>query len=335
MDASRTNSKTAVDVEITFQWTPMLAQVFDQRVTPIRVSARADTAGTGMACLIALMNAKIGPKSAIRLDRDALLTADKCAVFSNSVQPQSIQLMGNSKLTANTICTSGGYKLANTAAIAPAPVTDCPQSKDPLADRKPPQYGACTFKNLKFSVDKQIEPGVFCGGLVVSKSAKVEMKPGIYVFKDGPLRVTNSATLQGTDVGIYFTGLLSVFRFEKNTSIDLSAPKTGPMAGLLMMEDPATPVTFTEDTEEGLDTIRQHRISSDGAQNLLGAIYLPKSVLVVDSKEPVASESPWTALIVGRLRLFGGPHLVLNGNYGEADVPVPGGIVGKRARLVH
>lgn len=333
--AARTASKTAVEVEITFQWTPMLAQLFDDRVTPIRVSARADTAGTGMACVIALMNGKSSAKSAIRLDNSAKLIADECSVFSNSVDAASILLKQKATMSAANICSAGGVSVPNKASVEPTPITDCPPTKDPLANRKPPASGACVATKLAVKKDAVLEPGTYCGGLKITNSAVVRLKPGIYVIKDGEFRVGGGAALSGENVGFFFSGADAVFRFEKQSTIDISAPKTGPMAGLLMMEDPALTASSTEDTEEGDDSVRHHKITSDDARNLLGAIYLPKSVLLVDASSSVAAESPWTAIIVGRLRLSGGPALVLNGDYADSDIPVPNGIVGKRARLLN
>ncbi len=55
-------------------------------------------------------------------------------------------------------------------------------------------------------------------------NAQVTLKPGIYVIKDGPLLVANTATFSGTNVGLYFTGQNSGLLFAQGTTISLSAP---------------------------------------------------------------------------------------------------------------
>lgn len=64
------------------------------------------------------------------------------------------------------------------------------------------------------------------------------------------------------------------------------------------------------------------------ARNLLGTIYLPVSVLNIDSSALVADQSAYTAIVTKSLQLQSGPDLVLNTNYDLTDVPVPKGIKG-------
>jgi hypothetical protein len=71
-----------------------------------------------------------------------------------------------------------------------------------------------------------------------------------------------------------------------------------------------------------------HQILSDDARNLLGTIYLPRGRLNVDANSPIADKSAYTAIVARKISLYGGPHLVLNSNYDETDVPVPEGIRG-------
>ena len=50
--------------------------------------------------------------------------------------------------------------------------------------------------------------------------------------------------------------------------------------------------------------------------------------LHVDANSPIADKSAYTAIVARMLTLYGGPHLVLNSNYEQTDVPVPKGIRG-------
>ncbi len=52
------------------------------------------------------------------------------------------------------------------------------------------------------------------------------MRPGIYVFKDGPLIVKDNATLTGTDVGFYFVGDKAGLLFDKKTTVTSRVPTT-------------------------------------------------------------------------------------------------------------
>ena len=90
--------------------------------------------------------------------------------------------------------------------------------------------------------------------------------------------------------------------------------KNGVMAGLL----------FFEDRNGGGKP--KHVILSNFARVLLGTVYLPRGVLTIDADQPIADQSAYTAIIAYGIELKSGPHLVLNTNYNETDVPVPDGI---------
>ena len=96
------------------------------------------------------------------------------------------------------------------------------------------------------------------------------------------------------------------------------------MAGLLFFGSRNQSKTFT------------HTILSRNAQKLVGTIYLPNNAFIVDGDAAVGSNSAYTAIVARRVELRAGPHLVLNSNYDQTDVPVPDGIRGatEPARIV-
>ena len=149
--------------------------------------------------------------------------------------------------------------------------------------------------------------------------------------------VDQGATLNGADVGFFLTKYLpglpplpkiapgpgpktngpapgTTIYFDTNSTINLTAPKTGTLAGLLFFEDRKLPKN------------QLHQILSNNAQTLLGTIYLPQGRLFVGSTAPVAANSAYTVVVSGTLELSAGPTLVLNSNYSATDVPVPPGV---------
>ncbi|KQT86453.1 hypothetical protein ASG59_17535 [Methylobacterium sp. Leaf466] len=147
------------------------------------------------------------------------------------------------------------------------------------------------------STTATLEPGTYCGGLHITKGAKVTLKPGIYIMSSGPLVVDKGSSFTGTNTGFYFTGLRAGLLFDEASIISLTAPKDGIMAGLLFFEDRALinllplppplsgkgPVPALLGAVVGL---REYRIISNEARTLLGTIYLPAGRLIIDSKKP-------------------------------------------------
>lgn len=300
-----------VRVALEETWTPAFAQFLDADVTPIRVDATASLLGSDNICVLALNG---NASATVHLDQNASLEANGCGVYSNSTHSDGIRLDSNSKIHASSICSVGGYS-AKTTSINPLPTTDCPPISDPLIDRIAPVAGGCDVTNFKISSGKKIlNPGTYCGGLNITKTASVTFRPGTYIIKDGKFNVSNTASISGEHVGFYLIGNASVINFAGDSTVHLTGALGGDMAGLLFFEDRAAPLN------------RQHHIQSTHADVLTGTIYLSRGVLAVDPNSKVAQDSAYTAIIARRFELTQGLQLILNSDYGATDVPVPAGI---------
>ncbi len=359
---------TGVEVTLKEVWTPFFAHLLTDKATPITAFARANIVGEGLICVVGLMEKKL---AGIHLDHKAKLSANGCGVYSNSKAFLSIRLDGKATIDAHSVCTMGGYVIFGSGKITPKPLTDCPKANDPLAKRPGPSYVGCDYNNVKLGdvaapariesvaeyafyasfgvspaalpkpvsnvrIKKTLLPGVYCGGLEIGKGYDIMLSPGIYIIKDGPLRVTSDATFKGVGVGFFLTGADSTFEFQQYTSISLEAPVAGDMAGLLMYEDRNVPYSLDFNPlkiDKLPPIVRMHRIQSDDARKLLGTIYLPRSILMIDGEGKVADQSAYTAIIAGRVWLRKGPNLVLNADYKSTNVPVPANLLGSQIVL--
>ncbi len=337
--ATPSKEDSEVKIELSYTWTPFLAHIFDYHVTPIKVTATGALAGKSLTCIIGLMQPQRLAKSSIHLDDSPVVKANVCAVYSNSVSPYGLRADSSALMKAGTICTAGGVLTLgrkSKAQFSPAPITDCPKIDDPLLSRPAPIVSACKYSALEIITDTTLSPGVYCDGLTISGNAKITLSPGIYVIKNGPLIVKDSATLTGVKTTFFLTGGGSVFDFQSDTTIDLAASETGPTAGILFFEDRNVPYSFDFNPfflSRLPKNVRVHKISSNNARNLLGTLYLSKSILLINADAPVADNSAYTAIITGRLWLKEGPVLTLNSDYTDTKVPVPNGLLGTEPRL--
>jgi Flp pilus assembly protein TadG len=275
------------------------------------VSATARLVGKMKICLLAL---ETGKSKTMEASKDARITATDCSFFINSTDAKAISVKDSARFSAQLICSAGGFD-GSSINFAPQPKRDCPPIPDPLAKRPPPTAGNCDYTN--HVVDKGtalVRPGVYCGGLRVSGSAVAKLDPGIYVMRDGGLLIENNSTLEGKDVGFYMQGSKSTINFQSGTTIDLSAPVSGEMAGLLFYED------------RGVTKSDKHRIYSDNAHTLLGTIYLPMGQLYIEANKPISQKAAYTIIVAGQIEMTAGPELFLNANYGASTVPVPAGV---------
>jgi Putative Flp pilus-assembly TadE/G-like len=307
----------AVEVRLEKIWRPFFMHFLSADVTPIRVKARAQSIGHRLACVLGL-----SPKgqAGVHLLAQSKLTANNCDVYSNTDGPAGLIIADSAKLKSAMTCVVGGY--VGGASAVPQPVSDCPVFEDPLAARQQPSIGGCDHdKRVIKDTVTTLDPGVYCDGLKIVGNAKVTLNPGVYVMRDGEFKVSNTASVTGENTGIFFTGDNSTMTLDPDSTISLTAPKSGVMAGILFFED--------RDAKKG----RQFRIASNNAHVLLGTIYLSRGRLLIDANAPVADNSAYTAIIADNLQLREGPNLVLNGNFDDTDIPVPAGLIAGRAVL--
>ncbi|MEO0327457.1 MAG: TadE/TadG family type IV pilus assembly protein [Pseudomonadota bacterium] len=330
-----------VTVSLEYYWSPLFAHFIDAEALPIKVSTTAKIAGEGLTCVLGLMQPIGKALSSLHFDNRSVLEASGCSVFSNSKAWASIRADRRARINALTICSAGGVLRRGAPKFNPQPITDCPPVEDPLIDRVAPAVGNCTEKDLIVTTKQLLEPGVYCGGLRIEGNAEVKLRRGIYTIKDGPLIVTDTASLHADEASFHLTGQDSVFEFHENTSISLAAMQDGALAGLLVFEERSVPYSFgfnpnslIDDPEYEHPNMRLHKISSNDARTLLGTIYVPRSILLVNANAPVADASAYTAIIAGRFWLREGPTLYLNADYTDTLVPVPTGLVNAEPRIV-
>lgn len=310
--AKVTDDPLQVTVNITQEVKALVGGNLGLEFPDIKVQSIARITGKPNICVLALDPSESG---ALSLEQRALVTGRNCAVYSNSSHTTAIQAKNSATMTASFICSRGG-KSGLPGNFVPEPMVDCPGFDDPLGGRPEPLIGACKNPLIVQGVAGVLTPGTYCGGLTLESGTIATLLPGVYTFKDGPLVVKDGAALKGIGVGLHFTGSNSYFEFEDQTLISLTASTSGVMAGLLIYESRNNPETAV------------HKLMSNNALMLLGTIYLPRGELRVEAESPIATESAYTAIIARAMRLYGGPHLVLNTNYDQTEVPVPKGIRG-------
>ncbi len=310
--AALVENRSGVQVVLAQPGRAVLSRIVSTAPVEIKVSAKAVVTGARKLCVLGLDTSK---SNTVNLDGSAKIAANGCAVMSNSRDPKGVSVKANASITAQLICSAGGFE-GSSVNYEGFRLSDCPTLGDPLANRPAPSVGPCTFPTkLVVEASRTLQPGTYCEGIEIKgTSTRVDLQPGIYVIRNGELKVDDHATLYGRNVGFYFTGNNAKFDFLSSATVDLGAPRDGGMAGILFFGERNAPDT------------REFKITSNNARTLLGTIYLPRGFLTIDAENPVADRSAYTAIVTQRLDLKKSPNLVLNANYSATNVPVPEGI---------
>jgi hypothetical protein len=127
------------------------------------------------------------------------------------------------------------------------------------------------------------------------------MAAGTYILLGGGLSVSGGSTLTGTGVTFYVTGgpghSYGAVDLSGGTNLQLSAPTTGPLAGILFYQDPSITSPAASSLSGGTDTIFN------------GALYFPTSAVNYSG----GAASAYTILVSKTVSITGGT--TLNSNY--------------------
>ncbi len=164
-------------------------------------------------------------------------------------------------------------------------------------------------------------PGIYCGGLKISvPTAKVEFKPGTYVFKDGPLVIENQGEVFGDRVHLFMTGKKSGLEI-RNSAVRFRAQKTGQYAGMVIMSD------------RSADHAPERLLIERSNLAFVGTIYAPRSKLDVDKTHfntscrficVVADTMAFRSTYINSYHGYKLPHYTFPGGN---DIPAPVGLV--------
>ena len=241
---------------------------------------------------------------------DADIMANGCRIHVNSTAGNAITVTGGAgNIVAEEICVAGGA--ANSSRMAPAPKTGCAPVYDPLAAFTPPSVGTCShFGFTHGSGSTTLQPGVYCGGLTIEGGA-VTMAPGIYVIKDGPFVANGDVTINADGVALHLVGPGALIDITGPVEVNLKAPRTGPLAGIALYQNPNVPVGLVSKMGQGNSKTR-----------IEGTIYLPGQHLSWGGT-PGTTLPPWTLLVARTIDVFGNAALRVGNDFDASDVPAP------------
>jgi Flp pilus assembly protein TadG len=219
---------------------------------------------------------------------------------SNCTGKATMLIMANESLSAGNYC--GTVSISNAANVTFLNGTYYFHDSVTITDYSTVRFNPGTY--------------VFRRGLTISDGANVTFGAGTYTIL-GAMTIHDS-TVTGEDVGFYFygpdaanNGSNSGLRITGNATVNLSAPLSGTMAGML--------VWYNRNSFNNAGNVWQ--ISSTNVRKMTGAIYIPRDKINFIPSAPIADQSPWTAIVAGSITVGGSAALTLNSNYNSPGAP--------------
>lgn len=205
---------------------------------------QGQNSGQVQPCILAL-NPTI--ELAIRVDNMGHLIGSGCSVFADSSAVNAI-FLNSGTLTGTSIGAVGGVATSNSGSnvLSPAPGTNhAAYQADPYAGKSPPSPGACSYSNASFtawqSTPYQFDQAhnVFCGNTTIGGNGTSDtFASGVYYFVNGSLTMNNANVTSAAGVTFVLTGSNpGAFSWTNySNTYTLSAPTTGPTAGILVWQ---------------------------------------------------------------------------------------------------
>ncbi len=292
-----------VTVSATAQHTPLFG-LMEVGNSSLHATATADALGSVPLCVL---QTGTGKKDAgIHAQDHSTIRATGCAVQADTdinvdpnalIQAERVEAAG----TVRGPVTPAGYA---GAVVVADPFASIDLTVPTACDNKPVNYKVVAYTTLTLS------PGVHCEHFDIDTGATLQLLPGDHWFMDD-LNAHNNAVIEGDDVVLIF-GSKKKVNFFDNSSARLTARKSGPYAGFLIMT--------TRDNTQEFD------IASNNVSELLGTIYIPNAKLIIDTTGNVAQDSAWSIIVADDIELHQNPVLTINTNYVGSGVPVPTGV---------
>ena len=240
LSGSQVGNSSAVEVIVSQPQARFFSLIFGRQ--PVIESVRAVAMQTSSACILALDKTAV---DAVSTQGSPIVNANGCSIYSDSNSSSSVNAGGSASLSALQIGAVGGFS-GQSDMTATKGFYHGGILPDPYAYVTPPSFSGCNQNNFTTQQTVTLSPGVYCGGMKLTASANVTLSPGIYYIDGGPLSVSGSAALSGSGVTLVFvncpTNGQPCANINGGATINLTAPSSGPTAGIALFGDRNMPV---------------------------------------------------------------------------------------------
>lgn len=166
-----------------------------------------------------------------------------CGIFVHSNHASAFNAVNGSTVNALTVDIVGDK--TSTGSVTPTPMVGVTGVGDPLAALPDMVPGGCDHVNLQVKNSTTLNPGVYCGGIMIRLKPTVTFSPGVYYLVGGGLDTgPGYSAVVGSGVTFFNTQSLPTYPYgpiligvANGNSFQLSAPTSGAYKGILFYQD--------------------------------------------------------------------------------------------------
>ncbi len=280
-----TGDNSAVEVIVSQPQSLGLVNLFRSGIFDVGARAVAAAENSADYCILSLDSSAPG---AVTVKNNGVIANPVCGVAVNSSSATSIQLSNNAAING-PVNTHGGISLSNNAELNGTPINqNASVTPDPYSDRTIQTPPACTGQSGSGGNNATIDltAGHFCSGWNFQNNVTLNLAPGAY-YIDTKLNIGNNAIINGTGgVTLIINGNYAI-NVTNNVRLTLTAPTTGPYAGLAIFSSPTATSSVTQ------------TFSNNAVIKIVGAIYMPNQT--VDYQNNSGTNATKCTQIVARI----------------------------------
>jgi Flp pilus assembly protein TadG len=258
----------AIEVIVTTQQARLLSAIFSSTQVTLHGRAVALPGNNGTGCVLSLDPTASG---GVTSKGSSGITLDQCSVYDDSNNSSALVNGGSATIDALSVNVvgqiSGGSGITTTQGVN----TGISPIADPYASVAMPTPGACTSNNTTVKNTTTLNPGVYCNGLQLNAGATVTLNPGVYFIDRGSLQMAGGSSMTGSGVTIIFTSSIgnnyADATINGGATLAITAPTTGPLAGIAIFGDRNMPTSTT------------FKFNGGAGQVVGGAVYVPHGAL--------------------------------------------------------
>jgi Flp pilus assembly protein TadG len=275
-------NRLAIEVIVSRQQKLTMVNLF--RNWAFTITARAVAVqGAASYCVLAL---DAGAAGAITVTNNAIVSNPLCGVAANSASSQALVLKNNAEVRG-PVSVRGNWSVANNAQLSGHPlISNGPSIADPYASVSLQAAPGCTAQSGSGDhMTINLNAGHFCNGWSFGNNATVNLGTGTY-YVDQQLSLGNGSTINGVGVTLVVNGNYAI-NLGNNTCVNVTAPTSGPYAGLTFFGLRTATPTVTQ------------VFSNNTSMNIKGAVYFPNQIVEFDNNG--ATTSGGCIQVIGRM----------------------------------
>lgn len=200
------------------------------------------------------------------------------AVYVNSSASNAVKTVGNAALQTPDLFVVGGASYSGNSGCTGTTHSSVAPYADPMSGLIIPNASGKTSlesPTINSNVTVTISPGYYSNGISITGNANVTFSPGVYLIGGKGLKISSGAV---SGEGVSFVMLSGNFDIAGCSSLRLSAPESGDLAGVVMVQ-PASNIN-------GLS------LAGGSETDISGTIYAPGATTTITGNSTLSGIGP-------------------------------------------